>query len=197
MDAASPIQQRFAVDLSADASDLDARLERLLLLLPTGSAGKLTPFGFWFRREPDAFSAIAAGPVLGTALLLAEYSRRVPFLSYVGLGLSALFLSLAGWLLWRFARNALARFEVEASGSDLVLRERLGRREVSVLRHDTAQIVSVLVMQGEGEAARVVLGGPRHAVVGEVFRARHLDPERLAPWMAEMIALAAQRASLR
>ena len=61
----------------------------------------------------------------------------------------------------------------------------------------SGQIVAVLVLQPEGEAARVVLGGPRHAVLGEVFRARHLDPVRLAPWMAEMIALAARRASLR
>ena len=56
MDAASPpaARHRFAVDVSEDAADLDAHLDRLLRMLPTGSADRLAPYGFWFRREPDA-----------------------------------------------------------------------------------------------------------------------------------------------
>ncbi len=196
MDAASAPRHRFPVDLDADPAALDERIDRMLRVLPTGSADRADLFGFSFRREPDALSAIAVGPMLGTAILLAEYSRRLPFLSLVGPGLSTIFFGIALWLAWRFIRNALARVEILADGDELVVRSRLGQRTTETRRFDARQIVAVLVVQAEGEAPRVLLGGPRHAVVGEVFRTRHLDPERLAPWMAEMIALVARRASL-
>ncbi|MCU0657106.1 MAG: hypothetical protein MUF64_18160 [Polyangiaceae bacterium] len=188
--------RRFPVDLRDTAEELDARLNRLLRMLPTGSAERSDSFGFVFRREPDAFSAIAAGPMLGTALLLAEYTRHSAFLSRVGLVLSLGFFGVGVWLLWRFARNAMARFEVIVQGHEVVWRTRLGRFEVESSRQDSEQIVAVLVVQQEGAPPRVMLGGPRHAQIAEVFRSRHLDPERLAAWIAEGTALVACRASL-
>ena len=188
-------RHRFAVDLRDDPEALDGRLSRLLRLLPTGTAARVEPFGFVFRREPDAFSAIAAGPMLGTAILLAEYTRRSPFLSRVGLVLSLGFLSAGLWLLWRFVRNAFTRFEVRAEGHEVVLRSLLGRFDAGTARHDSEQITAVVVVQAEGQTPRVMLGGPRHSLLGEVFRARHLDPERLAAWIAEGTALVACRAS--
>ncbi|MCS6899284.1 MAG: hypothetical protein RMJ98_06245 [Myxococcales bacterium] len=189
-------RHRFPVDLRDDPEALEAHLERHLRLLPTGSARRVFPFGIAFRREPDAFSAIAAGPMLGTALLLAEYTRRTPFFSRVGLTLSLLFLALSCWFLWRFFHNALARFEVLAEGHEVVLRSRVGRFVTETSRHDAEGITAVVVIQPEGETPRVMLGGPRHALVGEVFRARPLDPDRLAAWMAEGAALVARWASL-
>lgn len=197
-DASSPadVRRRFPVDLDADPAFLDERMAALLRVLPTGHAERLAGFGFSFRRETDAFSAIAAGPTLGTALLLLEYSRVVPFLSYVALTLAAAFVAAALWLLGRFARNALARTEICSEGAALVLRSFLGRRATSTRRYDARDIVAVLVQQTDGQDARVLLGGPRHALIAEVFRTRPLDPERLAPWMAEMLALVARHASL-
>ena len=112
-------------------------------------------------------------------------------------GLSLLFFGLGVWLLWRVVRNALARTEFLAEGASLVLCSRLGRRALSTVRYDASQIVEVRVItDDETTTARVVLGGPRHAVLGEVFAVRPLDPDRLGPWMAEMVALVARRASL-
>lgn len=187
---------RFPVDMSVDEGAIDARVERLLDVLPTGSAARLSPFGFSFRREVDAFSAIAVGPMLGTGILVVEYSRKVAFLSYMGLILAAVFFSLALYLAGRFLKNHLARVEVVAEGPEIVRRSWLGRRLVEERRFDASQVVVVQVLQPPGEPQRVVLGGPRHALLGEVFRVRLLDPERLGPWMAEMVALVARRASL-
>jgi hypothetical protein len=189
-------RHRFPVDLRDDPGALESRLTQHLALLPTGTATRAEPFGLVFRREPDAFSAIAAGPMLGTALLLAEYTRKTPFLSRIGVALALGFLGLGLWFLWRFVRNALARFEVVAEGHEVVLRTSMGRFVVEEARHDAEGITAVVVLQPEGEAPRVMLGGPRHALLGEVFRVRALDPERLAPWMAEGTALVACRASL-
>lgn len=187
---------RFPVDLRDEPDELKARLERHIRMLPTGNAERTEPFGFVFHREPDAFSAIAAGPMLGTALLLAEYTRRSPFLSRVGLLLSLAFLSAGLWFLWRFVRNAMTRFEVLAEGHEVVIRTSLGRFFSRASRHDAEGITAVVVVQPEGEPNRVMLGGPRHTLVAEVFRVRRLDPDRLAPWMAESTALVARRASL-
>jgi len=189
-------RSRFPVDLRDDPGALDARLDRHLRMLPTGTADRIEPFGIVFRREPDAFSAIAAGPMIGTALLLAEYTRSSPFLSRVGVVLVVGFLGLGAWFLWRFIRNAVARFEILAEGHEVVVRSSVGRFVVASVRHDSEQITGVVVVEEEGDVPRVMLGGPRHALVGEVFRSRRLDPERLPAWMAEVTALVARRASL-
>lgn len=191
-----PARHRFAVDLRSEPAELEARLDRLLSLQPTGQCDRTTPFGFSFRREPDAFSAIAAGPALGTALLLAEYSRHARYTSYVARSLSVVCFVTGVWLLWRVIRNALSRVEFVAEGDEVVHRTRLGRRATETRRYDASQIIEVRVVRDEGTTARVLLGGPRHSVLGEVFTVRTLDPERLGPWMAEMVALVARRASL-
>jgi hypothetical protein len=191
-----PVRTRFPVDLSTDPGELDRQLEHLLLFLPSGLVTRLEPFGFSFRREPDAFAVIAIGTSLGMGILLAEFSSQVRYFSYVGVSLSVFFFLAAVALSWRVLRNRLHRLEFAADGATLVRREMLGSRQVRAERFEAEQIIEVLVLVPEGEEPRVVLGGPRHATLGEIFRPRALDPERLAPWMAEMIALVARRASL-
>lgn len=191
-----PTRTRFTVDLSTDPGELDRQLEHLLLFLPSGAVTRLAPFGFSFRREPDAFAVIAIGTTLGMSILTAEFSLNVPYFSHVGVTLSALFFLTSLALCWRVVRNRLHRLEFAADGTALLLREMLGQRLVRSQRFEAEQIVEVLVLVKEGEEPQVVLGGPRHTILGEIFRPRTLDPERLAPWMAEMVALVARRASV-
>jgi hypothetical protein len=61
---------------------------------------------------------------------------------------------------------------------------------------DSDSVVNVMVLGEEDKRrARVVLGGPRHELIAELYELRALDPDRLAPFLAEMVSLVARHAS--
>jgi hypothetical protein len=192
---APSVAARFAVDVNWDAPELQRRLEHALLFLPSGSVVTAPPFGFSFRREPDAFAAIATGMAFGMGIMLAEFSWRIPYFSYVGVVLSATFFATSAYLLGRFLRNALQSVEVVAERDEVVLRVCLARRPWRTVRVHADRIVNVVVLHGNGPP-RVVLGGPRHQLLDEIYATRSLDPDTLAVWMAEAVSLVARHASL-
>ena len=194
---AETVKHRFPVDMTGDEVELERRMATLLRVLPSGSAWRSGAFGFTFRREPDVFAAISTGASLGMAILLAESTWRARYVSYVVASLSALFFVTAAVQITRFASNALRRVEVSAAGGEIIQSITSAWRVKQAMRVHADKVVAVLVVQDEGRPARVVLGGPRHAVLAEVYRTRMLDPDRMAPWMAEMVALVARRASSR
>jgi hypothetical protein len=189
------VRHRFAVDIERDEEALRTRLSKLSPLRPSGSVRLVAPFGFAYRREPDVFAAVATGASLGMGLLLSEISARAPAFTYVGRTLSVVFLLAGAALLSRFVANALGTFEVTAQGSDLVERSTLAGRTLRLRRFAASTIVSVLVVARDGDNLGVVLGGPRHEVLAELYRLKTLDPDALAAWLAEMIAVVARRAS--
>lgn len=192
---AAVVKARFAVDVNWDEVELERRLRGTLAFLPTGSAKRCEPFGFSFRREPDAFAAIAMGMTFGMAVLLIEFSMRVRYFSYVAVTLSVVFFILSAALLVRVSLNALLDIEVVADRDELLVRKRLARRVVHTRRVHADRIVSVVVLSQDGPP-KVMLGGPRHELLGLIYATRPLDPDVFAPWMAEMVALVARRASL-
>lgn len=188
--------QHFPVDLRDNADTLMAQLQRQLTKIPSGKVEKIEPFGFAFHREPDLLSIIAAGPMLGMALRMAEYSRVSAFSSRVGIAFTVSFAIVGLWLLWRFTSNAVTRFEVLAEGQSVVLRRSFGRFFSKEIRYDSEKITTVDIVRTDGDTPRVLLGGPRHTTVGEVFCGRYLDPDTLTLWMAESTAIIARRASI-
>lgn len=190
------VRHRIAVDVERDATGLDAELARLCAKKPSGRAELTQPFGFSFRREPLVLHFVATGFALGMALLLTELSIRVHRISPVtgalaGFSLLAAFVSM-GTFVWSFWR----RDEVRVEGDRVVCRSLVGSRVRNATAIEADRIVAVLVVGAEGARPRVVLAGPRHAILAEVFAMRALDPESLAPWLAEMVAVVARRATV-
>lgn len=184
---------RFPVDVTRDASSLDAEIARVALHRPSGASYALPPFGFAYRREPDVFAGVGIGAALGMCLLLIEFAWSVPYFTIVARVLAAVFFVLTLALAGRFLVNFGARLEVVAAPGELVIRRTLFGRTRKERRFPVAQIIEIRVAKGDG-TPRVVLAGPRHEVLGELYRLQLLDPEALAGWMAEMCAIVARRA---
>jgi hypothetical protein len=192
------ILHRSTVDVGHE-EDLDGLAESLRVHVarhPTGDCRSLTPFGFSFRREPAVFHFVATGTCLGTAIMLAEFSTRIPAATTFARVLAACFFVAALYTITAFLRNAVARLEVVAVGDQLSIRRHglLGTHEDRV---PAETIVGVIVAKDESGARSVVLAGPRHAALLDVHRAKLLDAESLPVWLADGIALVARRATVR
>jgi hypothetical protein len=184
---------RFAVDVVRDGESLDAELERLERHRPSGASSRVRPFGFSYRREPDVFAAVGIGAALGMGILLVEFSLTVAYYSVVARVVSALSFLTAAWLVARFVRNFGARTIVAAESGELVVRDTVFGHERLARRFPASTVIDVRVVKDDG-TSRVVLGGPRHEILGEVYRLKTLDPETLAEWFARMTAIVARRA---
>lgn len=191
------VLHRAAVEVERDPERLDGELDRLARNQPSGYVARAAPFGFVFRPEPEMFYFVAIGSSLGMGIMLAEFAHRLPpvaALLWVGAGL---FWALCVAALGLFVRGLLARTEIVAEGGALEVRTRLGRHLVRRRRYPADQVVAVLVVRPEGGPERVLLAGPRHRVIAELYRAKVLDPATFPRWYAEMIALVARHASAR
>ena len=187
---------RFPVEIEREASAVEAELARVSVARPSGASYALRPFGFAYRREPDVFAAVGIGAALGMTLLLVEFAWTVVYFTVVARVLAAFFFFVAVSLATRFLANYGARIEITSLAGELVVKQTIFGRTRRERRYPTSQIVEVRVERGDGNA-RVVLAGPRHEVLGELYRLRALDPEALASWMAEMCAIVARRGTLR
>ncbi|MCU0681520.1 MAG: hypothetical protein MUF34_04545 [Polyangiaceae bacterium] len=199
MSTAPPVVvlHRAAVEVERDPERLDGELDRLSRNQPSGYVARAAPFGFVFRPEPEMFYFVAIGSSLGMGIMLAEFAHRLPpvaALLWVGAGLFWAFCAAAIGL---FVRGLLARTEIVAEGGALEVRTRLGRHLLRRHRYPADQVVAVLVVRPEGGPERVLLAGPRHRVLAELYRAKVLDPATFPRWYAEMIALVARRASAK
>lgn len=192
----SSVVARFPVGLEPGAASGE-QLDALLARRPSGTVTRVGAFGFAYGREPDVFAAVATGAALGTGILLTEFTVYAPHFTIVGRVLAVLAFLTALLLFARFLRNAWTRVEIDAKDGALVQRTTLLGRTRAEARVDAEAIVAVLVLAAEGQPRRVVLAGPRHEQLGDVYRLRALDPESLAPWLAELTALVAARASAR
>lgn len=167
---------------------------------PSGSVETAAPFGFAFRREPDVFAAVGTGPTLGMGILLTEMSlrrpaaMRTPGLALAAIVIATLSYAAAALLFSRFLLNALSAFVVRAVDGRLVCATRVLGRERSVRSFSPDEIVSVDVVRSEAGRLEVVVRGPRHEVLASIYRLRALDPEALAAWLAEGVALVARNA---
>ena len=186
---------RFPVDVVRDAEPLDAELARLERHRPSGASSLVSPFGFSYRREPDVFAAVGIGAAFGMGILLIEFSLTVAYYSVVARVIAGASFVTAAWLIARFVRNFGARTVISADGDELVVRHTVFGRELGVRRFSAGTVIDVRVVKDQG-ASRVVLGGPRHEVLGEVYRLRALDPETLAEWFARMTVVVARRAGV-
>jgi len=161
---------------------------------PTGSVALSTePFGFSYKADPHIFSFVAIGTSAGMAVLLLEFASHAPYVSYVALSLALLFVAIALFSTHRFLRSVCQRIELVALGSALEYRVWWGTRRSRTQRFSADEIVAVSVVP-VGRRFRVVLMGPRHRMLGEMYHGRLLDPDSAAPWFADMIGLVAQQA---
>jgi hypothetical protein len=191
------VLHRAAVEVERYPERLDGELDRLSRNQPSGYVARAAPFGFVFRPEPEMFYFVAIGSSLGMGIMLAEFAHRLPpvaALLWVGAGL---FWALCAAAIGLFVRGLLARTEIVAEGGALEVRTRLGRHLLRRHRYPADQVVAVLVVRPEGGPERVLLAGPRHRVLAELYRAKVLDPATFPRWYAEMIALVARRASAK
>ena len=188
------VNQRFAVDIERNPELLINRLEFLFQRKPAGHVERIHPFGFCFRRDPNAFLFIATGSTFGLSLMFAEFAMRLHHAAPVAVFFSVCSLFGCLFCLWRFLRGLLYRFDVFAQQDELILRERLGPWVQSQRAYSSAQLVGVWVITDD-LGTRVVLKGPRHAELGEVVRIQSLDSNFFAPWFAELVALVARHAS--
>lgn len=146
------------------------------------------------------FAAVGAGPTLGMGLLLTELSlrrpaaMRTPGLALAALVIAALSYVAAGLLLARFSLNALSAFVVRAVDGRLVCATRVLGRDRAARSFSPDEIVSVDVVRAVDGRLEVVVRGPRHEVKASIFKLRALDPEALAAWLAEGVALVARAA---
>ena len=189
------IAHRVNVDVENDAAGLVLRLKSLATRAPSGGVDVVHPFGFAYRREPDVFAAIGIGTALGFGLLLLVYTIHAPT-TIIGRAGSATSFLVALLLVARFLRNHVARWEVVVDGDVVESRMRIGSRIKRTLRTPADEIVSVLVLRDDG-VPRIALGGPRHRIVAELFELNALDPETLGPYLADLVATVAKRASCR
>lgn len=191
------VVHRVAVDVSRDAEGFDDALESHLARRPSGFCARLSPYGFSFRREPAVFHFVATGTSLGSAILLAEFSTRIPrAVTTLAMVLSAAFFVLALACLWYFLHNAAARLEIVAD-SDVVKIRRRGLFGVDEQALDGGKIVAVLVVKDPDDRGSIVIAGPRHEALLELHRPRFLDPDSLPAWIADGIALVARRSTVR
>ncbi len=186
--------KKFPVDVEPAPAALREALDRVRQLRPCGSITLVAPFGFRFRRDPDAFAFVATGTLLGMSLMLLEFAARVPRIALAVLPLSGVFGLAAVISLLLFLSNQLLSFEIRAADATLVVERRLAGFVFSRRVTPVESIVGIWVLEDLG-SPRVVVAGPRHQLLGELFRARRLDPESLAPWIAEMVAFVARFAS--
>ncbi len=184
-----------ARDRDALAAALLAHAERA----PSGSAARVSPLGLAFSREPDVFAAVGAGATLGLGILLSELcvrrpaALRAPELGLVAVVVAGLSFVVAGLLIARLGLNSLSAFVASSEGGEVVCATRALGRDRRRRRFDARRIVSVDVVRRD-ERLEVVLRGPRHEVIARVFRLRALDPDALAAWLAEGVALVARDA---
>lgn len=189
---------RCAVDVGHE-EDLEGLAESLRVHVarhPTGDCRSLAPFGFSFRREPAVFHFVATGTCLGSAILLAEFSTRIPAAATFVRVLAGCFFLGALYTISAFLQNAVARLEILADGEVLRIRRHglLGTHEDRV---PAETIVGVIVARDESGGRSVVLAGPRHAALLDVHQAKLLDADSLPVWLADGIALVARRATVR
>ena len=182
---------RFPVDVARAGEALDDELARVSGTRPSGASYKLAPFGFAYRREPDVFAAVGIGASLGMTILLVEFAWSVTYFTIVARVLAFSFFCVAASLATRFLVNYGTRVELTSAPGELVVKRTLFGRTLRERRFPTSQIIEIRVDRSDG--TRVVLAGPRHEILGEIYRLRTLDPEPLASWMAEMCAIVARR----
>lgn len=192
---ATVVVHRAAVEVERDPGRLDAALDELARHRPAGYVARAAPFGFVFRPEPEMFYFVAIGASLGMGIMLAEFAHRLRPIALPLWGGALLFWALCAAAVVLFLRSLLARTEVVAEAGALEVRARLGPRVVRRRRYPADQVIAVLVVRPAGGAARVLLAGPRHHVLAELYRAKVLDPDAFPRWYAEMVALVARRAS--
>lgn len=197
MNAAPVVVHRAPVEVERDPARLEGELDRLASSQPSGYVARAAPFGFVFRPEPEMFYFVAIGSSLGMGIMLAEFAHRLPPVAlplWVGAGL---FWALCAAAIGLFVRGLLARTEIVAENGALEVRTRLGRRVLRRRRYPADQVVAVLVVRPEDGPERVLLAGPRHRVLAELYRAKVLDPAAFPRWYAEMVALVARHASAK
>ncbi len=197
------LERRFPVEIERDAAALTAPLRAHGAAAPSGAVEPVEPWGFAFRREPDVFAAVGTGSTLGLGLLLTELTlrrpsaMRAPSLVLVAIVLAALGYLVAGLLASRFLLNALSSFVVRAVDGRVVCATRLLGRERPSSSLRAEELVSVDVVRDDEGRLRVVARGPRHEVKATIYTLRALDPEALAAWLAEGVALVARAAGAR
>jgi hypothetical protein len=189
------VVHRASVDVERDPERLAVEFAELSQRQPTGYVTPALPFGFVFRPEPEMFYLVAIGSSLGMGIMLAEFAHRLPPLALPLWALAALFWALCASAIALFVRSLLARTEIVAEGGVLEVRRRLGRRVTRRYRYPADQIVAVLVVRPADGPERVLLAGPRHQVLAELYRAKLLDPASFPKWYAEMVAFVARHAT--
>ncbi len=195
-DAPLAIVHRAPVEVERDPERLEGALDELARRQPSGYVARAAPFGFVFRPEPEMFYFVAIGSSLGMGIMLAEFAQRLPPVSLAFWACAWLFWGLCAAALGLFVRSLLTCTEIVAEGDALEVRNRLGRRVTRRRRYPADEVVAVLVVRPPDGPERVVLAGPRHRVLAEIYRAKLLDPASFPRWYAEMIALVARRASV-
>lgn len=87
---------------------------------------QIHPFGFCFRRDPNAFLFIATGSLFGLSLMFAEFAMRLHHAAPIAVFFRFALCSVAYFAYGVFVRGLLYRFDVFAQQDELILRERLG-----------------------------------------------------------------------
>jgi hypothetical protein len=191
------VVHRASVEVERDPRRLESELDELAQRQPSGYVARAEPFGFVYRPEPEMFYFVAIGSSLGMGIMLAEFAHRLPPLAVALWGLALAFWALCASAITLFVRSLLTRTEIVAEGGALEVRHRLGRRVTRRRRYPADEVVAVLVVRPENGPERVLLAGPRHRVLAELYRAKVLDPASFPRWYAEMVALVARHASAR
>ncbi|HEU4404001.1 MAG TPA: hypothetical protein VFS43_01710 [Polyangiaceae bacterium] len=195
--AAPLVVHRAPVEVERDPAKLESELDELSQRQPAGYVVRAAPFGFVFRPEPEMFYFVAIGSSLGMGIMLAEFAHRLPPISAALWALALAFWALCAAVLGLFVRSVLTRTEIVAEGGVIEVRNRLGRRVTRRRRYPANEVVAVLVVRPENGPERVLLAGPRHRVLAELYRAKVLDPASFPRWYADMVALVARHASAR
>lgn len=191
------VVHRASVEVERDPAKLEGELDELSRHQPSGYVTRAAPFGFVFRPEPEMFYVVAIGSSLGMGIMLAEFAHRLPPVSTPLWALALSFWALCAFVITLFVRSLLTRTEFVAEDGVLEVRHRLGRRVTRRRRYPADEVVAVLVVRPEKGPERILLAGPRHRVLAELYRAKVLDPASFPRWYAEMIALVARHASAR
>jgi hypothetical protein len=188
---------RVNVDVEPNPEHLSDVLEQLALRKPVGRVTILKPFGFAFRGEPEILIFVGTGFSLGMVMLLMEVALRAPMVSHVAQILTVFFFFLTVFLLLRFLIGLNTQFEVWSEGDSLLFGYRRLGFALRSKKVEANAIVGVCVWRADGMGTKIVLAGPRHQTLAEVFRLGALEPETVANWLTDMIAVVAKRASAR
>lgn len=184
---------RVPVTAPAGEAEVEALVARCHARCPEERVVALGPSRFEVREEPPWYLVIVFGSTLGLGILGHVSSLLSPRMTLVGAVMGVLMDLLAALAALRLGWSLLSRFELDATGEHLELRERLGPWVLRRRALEPTEVLAALVLEGRF-GRQVVLAGARNEPLARCWKEGWMDPPALAPALAGLGAALLARA---